>query len=149
MKLLGIKWLKIHTANLFGIDKVPFEDRIQWVNDNINALLNSAMDPLTCDFWTAADKPIQAFAACLELLGVAMEGERYISRIPIALDGSCSGLQHLGAAFRCEVTAKAVNLLPSDQPNDIYQDVANKVQACLESDNSELAKQWLAFCEAL
>jgi len=143
----GIKWLKIHTANLFGIDKVPFEDRIQWVNDNIHALLSSAIDPLTCDFWTTADKPIQAFAACLELLGVAMEGERYISRIPIALDGSCSGLQHLGAAFRCEVTAKAVNLLPSDQPNDIYQDVANKVQASLESDNSELAKQWLAFCE--
>lgn len=143
----GIKWLKIHTANLFGVDKVSFEDRLKWVDDNISELLGSALDPLACQFWTTADKPIQAFAACVELLGVSMEGESYISRMPIALDGSCSGLQHLGAAFRCEVTAKAVNLCPGDKPNDIYQDVADKVQASLENDNSELAREWLTFCE--
>lgn len=143
----GIKWLKVHTANLFGIDKVSFEERIRWVDNNITELLGSALDPFNCLFWTTADKPIQAFAACIELLGVSMEGERYLSRMPIALDGSCSGLQHLGAAFRCEVTAKAVNLCPSDKPNDIYQDVADKVQKILEADKSELAKQWLTFCD--
>lgn len=143
----GIKWLKIHVANLFGVDKVSFEERIQWVDSNITDLLGSALDPLKCLFWTTADKPVQAFAACLELLGVSMEGEQYKSRVPIALDGSCSGLQHLGAAFRCGVTAKAVNLYPGDKPNDIYQDVADKVQASLEADNSELAQKWLTFCE--
>lgn len=146
----GIYWLKVHTSNLFGHDKIPFDDRVAWVNENWTSILGSAMDPLKETFWTQADKPIQAFAACLELLGVAMEGPDYISRIAIALDGSCSGLQHLGAAFRCEITGKAVNLLKGETPNDIYQDVADKVQIALENEpqkeNKVLAGQWLTFC---
>jgi len=27
----GARWLAIHLAGLFGIDKVPFEERVQWV----------------------------------------------------------------------------------------------------------------------
>lgn len=146
----GIFWLKVHTANLFGVDKVSFTHRVKWVDENWKALLASALSPFENLLWTKAEKPIQAFASCLELLGVAMEGAEYQSRMPIALDGSCSGLQHLGAAFRCEVTGKAVNLLDSERPNDIYQDVADKVQEALESElDSEhvlLASQWLVFC---
>lgn len=146
----GILWLKIHTANLFGVDKVPFEDRISWVNEHWNDLLASALDPFENLFWTQADKPFQAFAACVELLGVSMEGPEYVSRIAIALDGSCSGLQHLGAAFRCEVTGRAVNLIPGDRPNDIYKDVAKKVSEMLRNEKEEankpLAEAWLAFC---
>lgn len=147
----GIYWLKVHTANLFGVDKVPFEDRVAWVDQNWNDLLASAMNPTGHLFWTEADKPLQAFAACVELLGVSMEGPEYVSRMPIALDGSCSGLQHLGAAFRCEITGKAVNLIDGPKPNDIYQDVADKVQAALEGEtvegNKVIAQQWLAFCK--
>ena len=147
----GIFWLKVHTANLFGVDKVPFEDRVAWVDDNWTALLASALEPTESLFWTKADKPIQAFAACVELLGVSMEGPDYVSRMAIALDGSCSGLQHLGAAFRCEITGKAVNLMNGPKPNDIYQDVADKVQHMLENEtvagNKVLAGQWLSFCE--
>ncbi|UAA39404.1 hypothetical protein KIH87_03335 [Paraneptunicella aestuarii] len=146
----GIFWLKVHAANLFGVDKVSFEQRVQWVDEHWRSLLESALFPLECLFWTQAEKPIQAFAVCLELLGVAMEGADYVSRMPVALDGSCSGLQHLGAAFRCDVTGKAVNLVDSECPNDIYQDVADKVQELLtkelSSDNKALASQWLAFC---
>ena len=146
----GVFWLKVHVANLFGVDKVSFEDRVKWVDQHWGELLESALSPLDCLFWTKADKPIQAFAACVELLGVSMEGEDYVSRMPIALDGSCSGLQHLGAAFRCEVTGKSVNLIDADKPSDIYQDVADKVQAALESEtiegNKKFASEWLAFC---
>ena len=145
----GVFWLKVHTANLFGVDKVPFEDRVQWVNDNWSDIIEAGLSPLRNLFWTKADKPIQAFAACHELLGVSIQGPDYVSRMPIALDGSCSGLQHLGAAFRCEITAKAVNLVDGPKPNDIYRDVAEKVQAMLENETIEenkiLATQWLAF----
>jgi DNA-directed RNA polymerase len=146
----GIYWLKVHTANLFGVDKVPFEDRVAWVDQNWSDLLASAMHPTGHLFWTQADKPLQAFAACVELLGVSMEGADYVSRMPIALDGSCSGLQHLGAAFRCEVTGRAVNLIDAPKPSDIYQDVADKVQEMIEKEtvegNKVLGGQWLAFC---
>ena len=142
-------WLKVHTAGLFGVDKVSYEDRVAWVDGHLSELLASAVDPIKSRFWTTADKPIQAYAACRELLGFIMEGEAFISRMPIALDGSCSGLQHLGAAFRCQTTAKAVNLTPGDVPNDIYQDVADKVQSALEASPSELARQWLTFCDGV
>lgn len=142
----GLFWIKVHTANLFGVDKVALEDRVAWVDSNLKELLASAMDPLKETFWTTADKPIQAFASCLELLGATIEGPNYVSHMPIALDGTCSGLQHLGAAFRCEVTAKAVNLIPSDKPQDIYQEVADGVTERLINSGDTLAAQWLEYC---
>lgn len=147
----GVFWLKVQAANLFGIDKVSFSERVQWVNLHWKDLLGSALDPWQQRFWTRAEQPLQAFAVCLELLGVAMEGARYQSRMPVALDGSCSGLQHLGAAFRCEQTARAVNLSDTDQPGDIYQDVADRVTLLLQqeqrSEERVLAAQWLQFCQ--
>lgn len=146
----GVFWLKVHTANLFGVDKVSFADRLLWVQQHWSALLGSALDPWQQRFWTQAEQPLQAFAACIELLGVAMEGSAYVSRMPVALDGSCSGLQHLGAAFRCEKTAQVVNLVSHERPADIYQDVANQVTVLLQQETDPamlpLAAQWLQFC---
>ena len=145
----GIYWLKVHAANLWGVDKVPFDDRVQWVNENMSKIVASADDPFNNRFWTEADKPFQAFAVAHELMGVLFHGEECVSRMPIALDGSCSGLQHLGAAFKCSITAKAVNLLPGDKPNDIYQDVADKLTEMLKAETGErkqYADQWLEFC---
>ena len=42
------------------------------------------------------------------------------------MDATCSGLQHF-LAYKDEVTAKATNLMPADEPSDIYQIVADKV----------------------
>ncbi len=91
--------------------------------------------------WASADKPFQAYAACFDLdaaLG-SENPEEYISRVPIALDGSCSGIQQLSMVFRDEIGGAAVNILPSDKPSDIYQLVANKTLCELEalSDRNE------------
>jgi DNA-directed RNA polymerase len=48
--------------------------------------------------------------------------------MPIALDGTCNGLQHYAAMLRDEVGGKAVNLVPGDKPNDVYADVADVVR---------------------
>ena len=48
--------------------------------------------------------------------------------MPIALDGTCNGLQHYAAMLRDEVGGKAVNLVPSDKPSDVYGDVAKIVR---------------------
>ncbi|AHI30252.1 DNA-directed RNA polymerase [Marinobacter similis] len=55
----GIRWVKIHIANLFGVDKVSFDDRIKWVDDNTNALIACAIDPISDRLWEDADKPFQ------------------------------------------------------------------------------------------
>ena len=151
---LGLQWLKVHVANLFGVDKVSFLDRIQWVDDNMDMILAIAEHPMENTQWADADKPFQAYAAALEMAKAYKSGdpESYVSRIPIAFDGSCSGIQNLSLAFRDEVGGEAVNLLAKDKPSDIYQLVADKtivqLNADLKSDNEEirkLAQWWLDF----
>lgn len=120
----GASWLAIHVANLFGVDKVPFEERIAWVHKNEDRILDSALDPLDGQrFWTEADSPYCALAACFEWAGYKMSGEDFVSHLPIALDGSCNGLQNFSAMLRDTVGGEATNLIPQDRPADIYTKV--------------------------
>lgn len=149
----GAYWLAVHIANCFGVDKVAFAERVQWVENNSDKLIDSAMKPLDGErFWTTADKPWQALAACFEWMGFAMQGTEYVSRLPIALDGSCNGLQNFSAMLRDEVGGLATNLVPSEKPQDIYQRVADVVMAKLNQmldhpetgeDRLRLASLWL------
>jgi DNA-directed RNA polymerase len=124
-------WLAVHIANLFGVDKVDFTTRILWTWENDRMLREIAADPFSNRQWEDADKPFQALAAAFEWAGYREHGLSWVSRIPVALDGSCSGLQNFGMALRCERTGKAVNLLPGDRPADIYQDVIDQVHTQL------------------
>lgn len=125
----GAMWLAVHIANLFGVDKVSFAERIQWVRENEDMLLDSALDPLDGNrFWTRADSPWQALAACMEWAGYVMTGDEYVSHLPIALDGSCNGLQNFSAMLRDEVGGMATNLCPLPEPADIYTEVLEIVK---------------------
>ena len=120
-------WLAIHGANLYGIDKVSFDERIAWVEANEQAILHVAEDPLAHQsFWTGADKPWQFLAFCFDYAGFLTTGYGYVSSLPVALDGSCNGLQHYSAALRDEVGGTATNLIPSEKPSDIYAEVARE-----------------------
>lgn len=129
----GWKWLAIHGANCAGVDKVTFEERVEWVLDHEQEILASAEDPLAFKWWMDQDSPWQFLAFCFEWKGFCDHGEDYRCGLPVALDGSCSGLQHYGAMLRCENTGAAVNLIPADRPQDIYQRVADKVMEELKS----------------
>ncbi|WP_285401014.1 DNA-directed RNA polymerase [Luteibacter sp. ME-Dv--P-043b] len=140
----GARWLAIHVANLFGVDKVPFEDRIKWVRDNEHRILDSALDPLDgMRAWTEADSPWCALAACFEWAGYRAMGEDYVSHLPIALDGSCNGLQNFSAMLRDPVGGKATNLIPQERPADIYTQVmtvaAERIRAEAEGGNLSAA----------
>ena len=122
----GPGWLAIHGANTFGNDKVSLEERITWVEQNTATILSVAADPWgeALEFWTKADKPWSFLAFCFEWAGYQAQGAAFVSCLPIALDGSCNGLQHYSAALRDPVGGAAVNLIPSDKPKDIYGRVA-------------------------
>ena len=72
------------------------------------------------------------------------------------MDATCSGLQVLSILMRDENTAKKVNVLPSEKPQDIYSAVAEKVKAEVELKASQgylEANRWLVWyykedCEA-
>ena len=119
-------WLAIHGANCYGFDKASLEDRISWVEERNDLILSVDEDPFgpAFEFWSSANSPWQFLAFCFEWAGFLREGYGYVSSLPVALDGSCNGLQHYSAALRDPVGGKAVNLIPSDLPQDIYGEVA-------------------------
>lgn len=124
----AVEWLAIHGAGCWGNDKVSFADRVEWVRENEEHIRGSAEAPLDYTWWTQADKPWMFLAWCFDWVGYLDIGKAHVSRLPVAMDGSCNGLQNFAAMLRHEETARAVNLAPSDRPNDIYQQVADKVK---------------------
>lgn len=141
-------WLAIHGANLFGVDKVSLEDRVLWAYMNEEHVVRTVENVHDYDWWKEADKPWQALAWCYEWYGYLREGKGYVTHLPVHADGSCNGLQHLSAILRDERGGHAVNLTPSDKPQDIYTDVAEATIARVQQDAAEgnpLAKQCLEF----
>lgn len=130
----GFYWLKIHGANCAGMDKIPFKERIKFIEDNHEVILECAKDPLGCTWWADADAPFCFLAFCFEYAGVEHHGLNYKCSLPLAFDGSCSGIQHFSAMLRDSVGGKAVNLLPSETVQDIYGIVATKVNEILRKD---------------
>lgn len=133
----GAQWLAMHGANVAGNDKCSLEERVQWVLDNEDAIVACAADPLGNRDWMGTvggieiDKPWQFLAFCMEWKGYVDHGESFVSKLAIALDGSCSGLQHFSAMLRDEIGGAAVNLVPSDTPQDVYGLVSGKVNVSL------------------
>lgn len=144
----GAFWLAVHIANCFGEDKVSLEDRVQWVHDNEDAILDSSFSPLDGQrFWADADKPFCALAGCFEWAGYRLAGDAFVSHLPIAMDGTCSGLQHYSALLRDPIGGRAVNLVPADTPSDIYSTVAVAVSDALVSSGDPKGLPWLGKVE--
>lgn len=131
----GLKWLKVHLSNLFGVDKVPLEDREKFTEEHLEDIRDSAENPLNGrGWWKTADKPWQALATCMELNeAYKLENpEDFISHQPVHQDGTCNGLQHYSALGGDVEGATQVNLVPSDKPQDVYSYVAKLVEKRLE-----------------
>lgn len=43
----GLRWLKIHVANKFGFDKASFDERVQFTEDHMKEIKDSAEHPLS------------------------------------------------------------------------------------------------------
>lgn len=125
----------IFGAGLMGVDKCAFPERVKFIVDNHQAIKEFVNDPLAHNFWWDADKPWCFLAWAIEYIAITEGGQRF-TQIPIGLDGSCNGLQHLAAAIRDEVAGELVNLLPSELPKDIYSVVMNEVERSLPKESS-------------
>lgn len=131
----GGAWLAIHLANMFGIDKVNYEERCDWVEEREDLWRSIAADPLRDRRWiTMTDKKHhwQALAAVFEWVRYLDEGPTMVSALPIHVDGTCNGIQHLAAMMRDPASAEAVNLMANDRPRDIYLDVGDLLGERLE-----------------
>lgn len=131
----GLFWVKVHLANLFGKNKISLDDRVAWVDGNMDKVQETVSKPLDGSlWWCEADKPFSALATCIELVDIlnCSNPETYETRLPVHQDGSCNGLQHYAALGRDESGGRAVNLLPADVPQDVYTKVLEIVKRKVE-----------------
>ncbi|KAI1823883.1 DNA-directed RNA polymerase [Xylaria intraflava] len=133
----GLRWLKVHLANVFGYDKASLDERETFATDHVKDIYDSATNPLTGQrWWLEAEDPWQCLAACIELKAAleSPDPRTYLSHLPVHQDGTCNGLQHYAALGGDRWGAEQVNLLPSDRPADVYSAVADLVKTKIADD---------------
>lgn len=154
----GARWLAIHGCNQLGetpegqkVSKMTLDERVAYIEANSQAIESAALDPVADRWWTKAEDPLQFLAFCFEWAnyldwrrhGI---GQDYVCSLPVSQDGSCNGLQHFSAMLRDEKGGRAVNLIPGDRPQDVYDEIRERATDELEEraleDNTD-AQMWL------
>lgn len=137
----GLKWLMIHAANTFGMDKETLANREKWAIDNLKMMAEVSSNPLTNKGWTKADEPFTFLAAAKEIT-TAMELEdprEFVSHIASAQDGTVNGMQILSLLGRDQVGATATNCTASPVRQDLYSEVAITVITMLKANSADCA----------
>jgi len=118
-------WLAFQVATTFGLDKATMAERLAWTLDNHQLITIIAQDPIgNLHEWEGVDEPWQFLAACEEYYHCVIACDRSHTSLMVATDATCSGLQILAGLARDASTARLVNVLPSDKPQDAYKVVA-------------------------
>lgn len=127
-KARGYREIQISVANHYGFDKADFDGRVGFVEDMMPQLEAVNKDPMaTMSFWQQADDPWQFLHAVFALFD-----PQIAAHFPCKADGSSNGIQNFAAAGRDERAARAVNLMPSATPQDIYMEVLEVVAPIVE-----------------
>lgn len=108
----GTEYLKIDIANCFGLDRLTWEDRIHWFNNNepdLEALAAYAKNPILYRKGVRAMRKVQSNEPVNHIMG---------------LDATASGLQIMAAMSGCHITARAVNLIDTGKRADVYEDIS-------------------------
>lgn len=133
----GLYWLKVHTANLFDIDKVSYDERVKWVDDNMDMLMRIAEDPYENREWVSdkekKNPSFQRLAACFEL--ARKDG---MTQLPVQLDGACNGSQHWSVIMGDKTVAELTNVIGSDAPQDLYGFIAQQTTDILDKNEDDL-----------
>lgn len=138
-------WLLIFGANLWGLDKRPFSERIDWVEKNAGMIHSIANNPYEDRRWTEADSPWLFLAFCFEFSEFANRGYGFTSYLPISVDATNNGIQILSMLMRDPVGAKYTNVIDGDEPQDIYGIVASKTVDRLNTIGTETSIEWADF----
>ena len=146
----GLGWLKWHVATTYGYDKKLRELRINWTDEHIDIIRQVVADPLNSQAFAEADSPWCFLAACTDLVAALDSGnpETYESHVPVAVDATNSGGQHLSALMRDSVGGRLTNLFweGKEDKADMYMDVKKrtdtKVDAVTDAENIVQAHYW-------
>ena len=118
----GFAFLKIYGANCYGLDKLSFKKRLEWIEKNHENIIK--MDD---EILKKADSPLLFLAFSIEYKKCCEVYKNkksvFFTHLPIQFDATCNGIQHLSSLITDINLAKYVNLKSSkydEDPNDIY-----------------------------
>ena len=123
----GMDWIKFQLATTYGLDKATMQERLEWVEKAENRELVHRVwsDPIgNIADWENADEPWLFLAACVEWYELHYE-HRFHTHLPVAVDATCSGLQILAGLSKDASTARMVNVIGSNKPQDAYATIAS------------------------
>ena len=149
----GREWFLVHGANCYGeVDKRPFKERIAWVEQNHDKILASATNYRDEKFWKRAGDPFKFLAWCFEYRDYVELGDEFKTALPIAIDGSNNGFQHISALLRDTKGAELVNVLPHYQEGelvvaDFYSTVATELKVLMEKEYEKFEKAKESYVE--
>jgi DNA-directed RNA polymerase len=143
----GFTALCIHTANVFGQDKLSIEDRIKWTKDELmNIYVCTTHRDIRAKYPEA--NVFQALVTAHELQNLVDYTHQqdhcakdFRSTLVCHQDGTCNGLQHMAAITGDRATAEAVNCVPSkgtDTPADVYGLVATEALQHVKTDEARM-----------
>ena len=119
------EWLAFQVATTYGLDKATMQERLDWTRTHVSLIARVARNPIDhLGDWEGADEPWLFLAACEEYDACCLRQTRNLTSLPVATDATCSGLQILAGLARDKSTARLVNVVPSDKPQDAYAVVA-------------------------
>lgn len=122
-------WLGFQVATTWGLDKAPMEERLTWAKENHDFISMIASDPKgTISTWSGAEEPWCFLAAAIEYYHCVITKTKQTSGLPVSVDATCSGLQHLSALALDRTAAEMVNVVPTPRPSDGYAIVAQKAK---------------------
>lgn len=129
---VSINYLKAYGANCYGnkLDKMSWKSRCEWVDENLDGIINFRNGELV----KKAEKKLLFIAFCFEynkyLESLNNSSDYFETHLPIQLDATCNGYQHLALLSLDHDLAKEVNLTKSswtDKPKDFYGYIAVKL----------------------
>ena len=141
-KPVSVSDLAITIANHAGEDKIPYNDRLAWVRDNEDYILEFGTNPsspvvrewlIENEISTEEKSRIQFLAACIEWvkltdwIAAGHSQDDFLCSIPVAYDATNSGLQVLSIIGRDSYIAPYVNICKTDTVGDVYRLIGKAV----------------------
>lgn len=114
-----IEYLKIDISNCYGNDKLTWEERLNWFNNN---------EPVLESYFNTADAPALYYAG-VKAFRKYQANINYTNTYPISLDATSSGVQILSVLTGDRLAASCCNVLNTGNREDCYTKIYKKFAA--------------------
>jgi DNA-directed RNA polymerase len=117
---------KMEVVKMFGFDKLPLPERLNKFTElepiilEVGEAVLKGEHPEHHKVWGGNKESVQCLAYCVEWFKIHKNPLGSLVHLPVTIDGTCNGLQHISAMLLDKDMGESVNLLPSDKPQDIY-----------------------------